>query len=162
VDIYVIRHAEAHPLGEGGISADEDRPLTEAGMARARQVGEGLQRRGVHLEMVLTSPLVRARQTAEQLLSRWPAPAPELRICEALAPGRKRRKLARALGDLGREQVAVVGHEPALGEWIAWLLGSKKVQISLEKAGVACVHCDNQPGRGAGTLLWLVPPEWLV
>jgi phosphohistidine phosphatase len=162
VDLYVIRHAEAHPLGEGGIATDEERPLTEAGQARARQVGQGLQRRGVRPELVLTSPLVRARQTAEQLLAGLSQPAPELRLCQALEPGSRRRKLARAVNDLGKERVALVGHQPDLGEWVAWLVGSKKAHLDLAKAGVAYVRCDREADKGAGALVWLAPPEWLV
>jgi phosphohistidine phosphatase len=161
VDLYLIRHAEASPLGEQGIQADEDRPLTEAGQSQAGQVGSGLRGRGPLPEVVLTSPLVRARQTAERLLAQWPAPAPELRLCDELAPGGKRRKLARALNDVGRERIALVGHEPDLSEWAAWLIGSRKARLDLPKAGVACIHCDGQVKKGGGTLVWLVPPDWL-
>jgi phosphohistidine phosphatase len=162
VELYLVRHAEAHRLGERGITADENRPLTDEGQAQTRQLGAALQRRGLRPGAVLTSPLVRARQTAEQLVSQWPAPAPEVKVCEELAPGTKRRKLARAVGGLGLEQVVLVGHQPDLGEWAGWLIGSKKAQLGLSKAGVACIRADAELAKGAGTLLWLVPPEWLA
>jgi phosphohistidine phosphatase len=163
VELYFIRHADAVPLGEQDITADEDRPLTEAGQAQARQVGAALRRRGVALDLILTSPLVRARQTAEGLLADWPAPAPELRDCDLLAPDKKRRKLARALNDLDKERVALVGHEPDLSAALAWLIGSKKARLEMAKAAVACVAFDAplEIDKGAGTLLWLVPPRWL-
>jgi phosphohistidine phosphatase len=161
MELYLIRHAEAYRLGERGVTADEDRALTEAGEAHAKQVGSGLQRRGVRPGLILASPLVRARQTADLLAAQWTAPAPEVRVCEELAPGGKRRKLARAVRDGGQDQVVVVGHEPDLGDWLGWLIVSKKAQLDLAKAGVACVRCDDEAGKGAGTLLWLVPPEWL-
>jgi phosphohistidine phosphatase len=161
MELYLVRHAEAYRLGERGVTADEERALTERGEAQARQVGAGLQRRGVRPGLVLTSSLVRARQTADLLAAQWTAPAPEVQVCAALAPGAKRSKLARAVADLGQGQVVLVGHQPDLGEWAGWLIGSKKVQLDLAKAGVACVRCDEDVDKGAGTLLWLVPPEWL-
>jgi phosphohistidine phosphatase len=162
VDLYLIRHAEAYPVGEGGATADEERPLTEQGEAQARQVGAGLQRRGVRPEVVVTSPLVRARQTAEHVLAQFSPPGIELQVCAALAPGSKRRKLARALNELAKERLALVGHLPDLAEWGAWLIGSKKAHLELAKAGVALVRCDGEAAKGAGTLSWLVPPSWLT
>ena len=56
--------------------------------------------------------------------------------------------------------VWLVGHQPDLGEWCAWLIGSRKVQIDLSKGGVAYVKCEDAPGN-AGTLVWIVTHEWL-
>jgi phosphohistidine phosphatase len=160
VDLYLIRHAEAHDLGERGVTEDAERPLTEQGEAQARQVGAGLQRRGVRPGVVLTSPLLRARQTAELLAAQWSSPVPEVQALAALAPGSKRRKLARALNDLGQQQVFLVGHLPDLAEWAAWLIGSRKARLDLPKAGVAHIHCQEALDKGVGTLGWLVPPGW--
>jgi phosphohistidine phosphatase len=161
VDLYLIRHADAVPLGEGGFTEDADRPLTETGQEQAKQLAIGLRQKGVHLSMVLTSPLLRARQTAEGMLSAWQDAGPELRVCEDLAPGGKRRRLSRFLKDLGQDRVALVGHQPDLGEYAAWLIGSKKAQIDLAKAGVAYIACPQGAGKGEGTLTWLVTPDWL-
>jgi phosphohistidine phosphatase len=161
MELYLIRHADAYPIGERGITADEDRPLTPEGEAQARQVGSGLQRHGIRPEIILTSPLVRARQTAEHILAQLSPPGIELQGCPALAPGSRRRKLGRVLNDLARESVALVGHLPHLAEWGAWLIGSKKASLDLVKAGVACFRCEGEAGKGTGTLLWLVPPDWL-
>jgi phosphohistidine phosphatase SixA len=54
-----------------------------------------------------------------------------------------------------------VGHQPDLGEFAAWLIGSKKAQIDIAKAGVAFIHCEKEVTKGGGSLEWLVPPEWL-
>ena len=161
MDIYLIRHADAFRLGERGATTDEERPLTEQGEAQARRVGAGLERRGVRPAVVLTSPLVRARQTADLVASQWLAATPPVQNLKELTPGSKRRKLARALGDLAKDSVILVGHQPDLGEWAAWLIGSKKAQLDLAKAGVAHIDCEGAPDKGKGTLRWLVPPEWL-
>jgi phosphohistidine phosphatase len=160
VDLYLIRHAEAAPLGEGGVTNDESRPLTNKGEEQARQLASGFRGRGIHLGLVLTSPLLRARQTAERMLQEWPNPAPESRVCRELTPGSKRRKLSRVLMQLSSDPVALVGHEPDLSQYAAWLIGSKKAQLDLAKAGVAYVCCDQKLGRGSGRLVWLAPPEW--
>src|SRR5579885_555197 len=93
MDLYLIRHAEAEPRDEAGTTLDEDRALTDAGRDQARAVAAGLLRRGVRLDALVTSPLLRARQTAEALLAGWPPPAPALHVHDGLAPGGKRRKL---------------------------------------------------------------------
>jgi phosphohistidine phosphatase len=160
VELYLIRHADAAPLGEGGIVDDEARPLTPKGEEQGRQLGSGFRAKGLHLDLVLTSPLLRARQTAEQMLHEWPHPAPELKVCEELAPGGKRRKLSCFLSGVGSERLGLVGHQPDLGQYAAWLIGSKKAQLDLAKAGVAYISCEQRPGKGDGTLIWLVTPDW--
>jgi phosphohistidine phosphatase len=159
VELYLIRHAEALPVGEDGIVGDEERPLSEAGRAQCRALSEALQRLGARFETVVTSPLVRAKQTAELLLAGWPAPVPELVECNALRPGGKRKKLARFLLGLGTESAAMVGHNPDLSVFAAWLIGAKEAQVELAKGGVARIDTDGSPGKGAGTLAWMLTPD---
>jgi phosphohistidine phosphatase len=161
MDLYLIRHAEAAALGEGGVENDEERPLTEAGEKQLGVIAKGLKRHGIQFDLVLTSPLVRARQTADGIVGALPASAPEVQVHDALSPGGRAKKLARFLRKLNSERIALVGHQPDLGELAGWLVGSKKAQIDLAKAGVACVQCPDGPRKGSGTLVWLVTPEWL-
>jgi phosphohistidine phosphatase len=162
VDLYLIRHADALPLGERGVTDDAERPLSEKGEGQAAQVAAGLQRRGVRLDLLLTSPLLRARQTAEALLRHGPPLVTELETCDELTPGTKRKKLARALLATAKDVVGLVGHQPDLGEFAAWLIGDAGVQLEFAKAGVAFVRCQDMPRKGTGTLRWLVTPEWLA
>ena len=91
----------------------------------------------------------------------WKTPLPELQLCEALAPEMgQARKVTKFLFKLTANSVALVGHMPDLAEYAAWLLGSKKVQIAIAKAGVVKIECDSVPDKGAGTLTWLITPEW--
>ncbi len=160
MDLFLIRHAEAAPLGEGGVQEDAERPLTPAGLDQCEQLAKALARIGVRLDRVATSPFLRARQTAEALLSHWPAPAPDLDVCDALSPGVKPRKLARYLWKKGSGSVALVGHMPDLAEHAAWLIGSKKAQLDIAKAGAAYIECEKLPAKGSGTLTWLISPSW--
>jgi phosphohistidine phosphatase SixA len=160
VDLYLIRHAEARALDESRDERDEDRPLTEEGEAQARRIATGLHQRGIRVAgALLTSPLLRARQTAEGMLGHWPDFAPRIQECEELAPGVKPKKLARYLRSLGTSSLSLVGHMPDLAEFLGWLIGSRKAQIDMAKAGVAYVTCDDVRKRD-GTLEWLVTPEW--
>lgn len=160
MDLFIIRHADALSLGERGITQDEDRPLSERGETQARVVGAGLRRKGIKLAKIVTSPLLRARQTAEELLRVWSPPLPEILVSPELAPGGRRKKLARFLKGLGDGPVALVGHQPDLSELTAWLIGSRKAQVDFAKAGVGHVACPDEPGKARGMLLLLVPPEW--
>jgi phosphohistidine phosphatase len=160
MELYLIRHADAQPVGEGGVEDDAERPLTAVGQAQCRVLAASLQRQKVHLDKVVTSPLLRARQTAEGLSLHWTGTLPTQEVCDELAPDGKRGKLTRFLRKLGAESVAVVGHQPDLGAYLAWLIGGKKAQVELAKAGVACVHFDGKPGKGDGVLTWLITPDW--
>jgi phosphohistidine phosphatase len=163
MELYVIRHAEAVALGEQGITEDSERPLTEQGERQAKALGAGLPAVGVQLELVLTSPLVRARQTADGLVEHWNAEGkPAIEVCEPLALAFKPRKLARAINAVDKQQLAIVGHEPSLSTWTAWLIGSRKAQLELKKAAVAKIQVDGAVAKGAGQLVWLVPPEWFL
>jgi phosphohistidine phosphatase len=159
MDFYLIRHADAELLGEGGVTDDADRPLTAAGQAQCAALAGAFEKMKVQLDHLVSSPLLRARQTAEGLLQHWPAPAPALHPCEGLAPGGKRRKLTRFLRDLEGTAVGLVGHMPDLGIYAAWLIGSRKAQVEIAKAGVARIHFEGRPGKGQGVLNLVVTPE---
>jgi phosphohistidine phosphatase len=158
--LYLIRHADAAPLGEGGVSDDHDRPLTELGHSQTRALAAALQRRDVNLDQIVTSPLLRARQTAEDLHKKWPTPLRDIVSCDHLAPDGRRKKLSRFLRDLKADSVAAVGHMPDLNDYLAWLIGSRSAKVPLEKAGVACLECGPDLGKGDAVLLWLVTPTW--
>jgi phosphohistidine phosphatase len=158
--LYLIRHADAVPLGDGGVDRDADRPLSEVGKQQCQALAGALQRVGVQFDAVLTSPLLRARQTADEIARHWKGPLPERELCAALALGEKLKRLARAVGELKQESVALVGHQPELAALAGWLIGSRKAKLDLEKAGVAALECEAEAGKGGGILVWLVTPKW--
>lgn len=158
MNLYVIRHAEAADPAEH--ATDDERPLTTAGRAQTRRLAVALAKHGIKPPVVLTSPLVRARQTAEGLLTAWKAKKAALRECAELAPGGKSKDLAKVLSNLEAD-AAAVGHNPDLEQHIAWLIGSKKARVAMAKAAVACLLVEPPVVKGCATLLWLVTPEWL-
>ena len=160
MNLYLIRHADAVPLGEGGIEDDAERPLTDAGKAQCAALAKALAKHGVQFDAILTSPLLRARQTAEEILKAWTVPATHVHTCDDLALGGRRKRISRAVEDLKHDSVGLVGHQPDMCEYAAWLIGSRKVQVDLAKAGVAYIQCADRPAKGTGTLIWLVTPVW--
>jgi phosphohistidine phosphatase len=159
MNILLIRHADALPAGESGVSDDESRPLSETGQAQCPPLARAIERFGVRPGVVISSPSLRARQTASGLLPTWDGVPPELRIADELAPGAKKNKLAKLLRGLSAETVALVGHMPDLGLFAAWLIGSKKARIDFAKAGAACLVSDTVPAKGGAALVWMVTPE---
>jgi phosphohistidine phosphatase len=160
VDLYFIRHADALALGERGITEDAERPLSEKGEEQANAAAKALKKHGVDLDRLYTSPLLRARQTADILAKTWSSGALAVETCDALEPGSKPRKLSRFLLKQEGERVGLVGHMPHLAEIAAWLIGSKKAQIDIAKSGVLCLHCGDATGKGLAELQWLVTPAW--
>jgi len=160
MNFCLIRHGDAQPVDVTSGLDDADRPLTEKGFQQCRDLAAALRRAGVELGKVVTSPYLRARQTADELLKHWQEPAPELVVCEALAPGGKDKKLSRFLRGLESDSVTLVGHMPDLAAYAAWLVGSKKTQLNLAKAGAAFIESDTGPNKGAGVLTWLITPAW--
>ena len=158
MDVYLIRHTHAPKLDECDVAEDEDRPLSQEGESQARQLAKTLQQHGVQLDAVVTTPLLRALRTAEILLEEWKGPAPELIVEKGLSPECKPRKLGRILKELNRERVAIVGHQPDLGLWAAWLIGSKKAEIDFAKGGTACIQWEDKLKKGTGALIWLITP----
>ncbi|MGL4549944.1 MAG: SixA phosphatase family protein [Gemmataceae bacterium] len=161
MNLYIIRHAEAVPLGHDGIDTDEARYLTPAGMASCRPLARTLRRVAPGLTALVTSPLVRARHTAEGIVANWGDAPPALDESPLLAPGGRRRKVLDLVREYDNDGLGLVGHNPDLSELVGWFLGDKGVGIDLEKAGVACLTFADKPAKGGAVLEWLVTPAWL-
>jgi phosphohistidine phosphatase len=162
MNLYLVRHADARPAGEQGITVDEDRPLSEDGLRQARALGQALKRLGITLNHILTSPLRRAVDTAGELARGLQLPPEAVQSCNQLSPDQSSKKLAKELLKVEGENLLLVGHEPDLGQHTAWLMGSKKARVELAKGAVACVECDGAPQKGAGALRWLLTPKVLT
>lgn len=159
--LYLVRHASAVDA-EQFPGPDEDRPLTARGRTELRQLLPQVAAEEAPPRTIWTSPLVRAVQTAEAVLALW-APGAEVRITRSLLSG---ANVAEVLEELQHEAVtsplALVGHEPHLGDLLARLLGADG-SIAMPKAGVARVRYRPEeqpvgsfralyaPGRGAVT-----------
>lgn len=125
-----------------------------------RQAVAGLVSLNVEVQTVLTSPLLRAAETA-QLLVDGLKPAPALAVTTTLAPGQPRDSVARALAPYQKSAaIALVGHEPDLGELAAWLIGADEPLV-FKKGGVCRIDYVRLPPDGVGQLIWFATPRML-
>ena len=110
---------------------------------------------------VVTSGLVRANQTAEPLVQLLPGESKQAAICSHLVPDQYRpKKLTRFILGLDQQLVILVGHNPDLSAYLAWLVGAENSAFELEKGAAALVEFRGEPEKGEGRLRWLLTPEW--
>ena len=149
MQLYFLRHGEAD--WPHWTRPDDERPLTDFGKKEVRQVAKFLDRLTVKPNLVVTSPLPRALQTAEVAAEQLKT---KLRQDEALEPGFGISELRTLLKRHGSKVLMLVGHEPDFTSVISALTGAS---LKLSKAGVALVDFD--PETEKGRLLWLFPPK---
>lgn len=149
-ELLLLRHGIAEE--RGGATPEELRALTPAGIQRTRRVTERLAALHFRADRLISSPLVRARQTAELAVQAGLAPA--LELDRALAPEGDALPLLRSVG---AERLMLVGHEPNLGELACRLLGAPAGVITLKKAGLALITLGPVP-----SLRLLLAPKVLL
>lgn len=161
MDLILLRHGAAADR-EDWKGNDADRPLTTAGADRTKEVVRGLKALKVTPDSILSSPLLRARETAEiakkgLLTDETVVPADEL------VPDASPDRLIAKLADLADKPVVLcVGHEPHISATIsAMISGTTASAFDIKKAGACCIRFTGIPKAGAGTLLWLLPPKFL-
>jgi phosphohistidine phosphatase len=158
-DLYLVRHAIAAERGEDWPD-DTKRPLTDTGITRFKESVEGLAWLQVEIDEIFTSPLVRAKQTAN-LLAHGLGNKTSVKTLDALAPDRSPRQVINELSHAAkRHRIALVGHEPALGELAAHLLGSPR-SLPFKKGGVCYITIQGLTSRRPGELVWFLPPKVL-
>jgi phosphohistidine phosphatase len=155
MQLYFLRHGVAD-WPDWDPARDDERPLTDTGVTRMKAEAKKIRRLDLGLKAILTSPLVRARQTAEAVAERI-----ELKAVEepALAPGFNGQRLQEILKrypDAGA--LLLVGHEPDFSRTIAQLIGGGR--IAMKKGGLARVDLEStDPPKGQ--LVWLLAPKTL-
>jgi phosphohistidine phosphatase len=160
--LYIVRHAIAVPRGTPGME-DDERSVTEEGMAKMRQSAAGIRTLGYIPEVILTSPLLRARQTADVLLEAFGKQV-ELKIVPALAPGGAHQELYRDIGLYEKKLVSLmlVGHQPSLGEIAGEIaFGSPEHFIEFKKGGTCLIELESVRGTPKGSLIALLTPSIL-
>ncbi len=157
--LIVLRHAEAVDAGAHP-GPDAGRPLTEDGREGARRAGRVLEVIDSVPDVILTSPLLRAVQTAEEVAGAVrKAPRPE--VFEPLAAGAEpARLLARLAARAPDGVVLIVGHEPDLGLLLEEACsGRASGAFPFRKAGLALLEFEGPPSPAGGRLSWLLPPK---
>ncbi len=160
--LVLMRHADAGDADPARWPGDRERPLTDAGRREHARVAAALRRMGVVFDRILTSPLARARETAD-ITSRayggLPAPEPSELLGDRAEPARTLAGLA----TIEAERLLCVGHEPTLSR-LAGLLISRdgSARVEMRKSGVAVIDCPGPVGSGRGTLQLHLRPREIV
>ncbi len=153
--LHLLRHAHAGDPAKWH-RPDEERPLSGRGARQAEALGLLLARGGFAADAIVTSPLLRAEQTARIVAESLGV---EVRVDDRLAGGFDLTALIDLLDDLGRPSDPIlVGHDPDFSELLSELVG---VPLALRKGAIARVDIPGEVAAGGGTLRWLVPPEVL-
>jgi phosphohistidine phosphatase len=167
MELYLLRHGIAADLGEGGVVRDADRPLTDEGRAKMKQEACGMRELGLNPELIFTSPLLRARQTADavaEVLS-----INRIVVIAALAPGccfaRGVGRQADVFVEMSAhecERALVAGHQPDLTELASVLLtGERHLNLEFKKGALCAIDITGLPPRAPGILRWLLAPRQL-
>jgi phosphohistidine phosphatase len=164
MNLYLLRHGIAVEPGTPGYAKDADRPLTPEGGRKLRHVAGAMAALELSFDLILSSPYLRARQTAEIVAEALKA-RKRLELSDSLAPGGSAKKLVELLNHLQPppEHVLLVGHEPYLSGLISLLVsGDASLAVVMKKGGMCKLSIESlKPGRCA-TLEWLLTPKQMA
>ena len=159
VELYLIRHGLAAERGEN-FPDDTKRPLTNDGVQKLRKEAKALLELDITFDVILTSPLVRTRQTAEVIAAAFRNPPPIVNM-PSLAPGGAHNAIIEELSKHHRRHhIALVGHEPGIGELAGRLIGLRR-PLEFKKGAICRIDVAALPPTGIGQLRWMLTPRIL-
>jgi len=157
IDLFILRHGEAGNRMTV-VEKDSERPLTPEGRTEMEKIAKSLKAIGLQTDRIYTSPLRRARETAE--IAAKILQIPTLEEWDELKPDGSKTGLYRKLSRLGQNSRPIlVGHEPYLSSMIGEIMGTTSAKIVLKKGGVAKVRITSFSPRISGELRWLLTPK---
>lgn len=164
--LYIVRHAIAEQRNNNS-SEEEDsqRPLTDAGRKKMRQIARGLKELGAKIDLILTSPYLRAADTARTLRKKLDLEKDKLVMMDNLSPVGDPDRLMKEINEKygTAENIALVGHEPGLSRLISVLIsGDPTIPITLKKGGVCQLSVEKLEYGRCATLEWLLAPAQLT
>ena len=159
--IYLVRHGIAYEPGEPGYEDDTQRPLTEKGRDKMNKVAHVLKRLNVNPDAILSSPYLRARQTAEILAKELKYKKDKIEFSERLLPtSQPGPTIVEIIEKHIVEELIIVGHEPCLGLLISALAaGNPDLAINMRYGSVCCLSADDFRIERRATLEWLLTPK---
>ena len=158
MNLYLLRHGIAAERGTGQYASDADRPLTTKGRRKLRGAAAAMRAMNLSFDVILSSPLVRARQTAE-LIAKALHCRHRLELTELLAPGASAAGLVRRLNQLKPQSALLVGHEPDLSALASRLLtGGDGLAITFKKGGLCRLSSERLRAGRCASFDWLVTP----
>jgi phosphohistidine phosphatase len=164
MNLYILRHGIATDPDAHEFAKDADRPLTAEGKRKLRQIADAMEAMGLSFDLIVSSPYLRARQTAE-IIAEALEERKRLELPDSLTPGGSPRKLVELLNHLepSPENVLLVGHEPYLSSLISLLVsGDASLAVVMKKGGLCKLSTESlQYGRCAA-LVWLLTPKQMA
>ncbi len=163
-EIYVLRHGIAIERGTRGYTKDSDRPLTPEGCKKMRRIARMLRRFKLSFDLILSSPYVRARQTAE-IVAKVLKAEDRMKFSEHLAAEGDAEELVEQLRRLyhSPQSILLVGHEPDLSQLISVLLtGQPNLALTLKKGGLCKLNVQRLVYGRCATLEWLLTPRHMI
>ena len=159
MEIYILRHGIAVERGTPGYKKDSDRPLTKEGEVKMRQIAEAMLGMELKFDLILSSPYVRAEQTAQIVANELDE---EVTFTDLLVPDGNALELIAEINDEKPQRVLLVGHEPDLSRLISVLVtGGSDAAIELKKGGLCKLTSEKVTFGQCATLNWLLTPKQL-
>lgn len=163
MELYILRHAIAIERCDWSES-DDTRPLSAYGISKMKQNATGLTRILPKIDLILTSPYLRARQTAEIICKIYGFKISDKMVeTDNLTPDSSFERLFKEISHYESDnRIMIVGHQPYLGDLISYLTSDGDVRnVPLKKGGAACIEIDRNDPRHTGMLHWLLTPKQL-
>jgi phosphohistidine phosphatase len=157
--LYLVRHGIAVDRADPKSPPEAERPLTATGVQKTRSAALGLRALGVKPDVLITSPYVRAAQTAEIFAEALGFSLEKIRVSDALKPSANPAEILKEIAHLRAKEAACFGHAPHLDLMISQLAGARGAFTELKKAGVACFEQVSPHGRWE--LRWILTPKFL-
>ena len=164
MDLYILRHGIAQPREISTAMKDGERRLTDEGKRKMRRIAKGMKAMDLTFDLILTSPLRRAKETA-QIVAGVLQLQKRLKIFPALAAGEKTRDLVEALEEplSTSEAVLLVGHEPDLSDLVSRLIaGGTDLSMTLKKGGLCKLALHSVRYGRCAVLEWFLAPAQLA
>ncbi len=164
--VYIVRHAIAEERDPNhSEEQDSQRPLTQAGRKKMRRIARGLKELGTQIDLIVTSPYLRAADTARILRKKLGLGKDQLVTMDNLAPTGDPDQLIKDINEKygAVQNIALVGHEPGLSRMISVLIsGDPTIPITLRKGGVCRLSAEKLEYGRCATLEWMLAPGQLV
>ena len=162
MNLYILRHGLAVERGTPGYKKDSDRPLTAKGKRRMWQIAEAMEAMELNFDMILSSPFLRARQTAEIVAETFEL-RKKLALTEALTPDGNPKLLVEQLNKLKAKDILLVGHEPYLSQLIGLLVsGNTNIALDFKKSGLGKLEAETLRCGRCAMLAWLLTPRQMM
>jgi len=163
-ELYLLRHGIAAEPGTGGFTSDAERPLTPEGKSILKRTAEAMLAMGIEFDLILSSPLVRAKQTAE-LIRQGLGTSTEICFTDNLVLRADARELLREISENypRKKNILLVGHEPFLSALISRLIsGNDQCPIEMKKGGLCKLAVFHLKFGRCARLEWLLAPGQLT